>query len=597
MNKKAVSISNRQDGVPTQDHPFHENPDFKWHDFYNMDMPPPGYLVTKIQAPIKLKVNLEVPDQLYYYLGEPSTEAKCYYTDKPGGSDIVAKANFMERVQPRAIHQYQAPRQPLAAARSAPTSALKQIAPSITSAARMPNEKPYIYKPRDPAQPHTVMWGIDHQSLANQRNFLADSSGSQRSSQQFGLPGQQNPQSNYQDGEPTHNGVPLHPFPGEHYYSMTTLPAAYPGQHSGFTQAARRLSQGTQNTSRPSSGYGNYVPSYQSLKQQQAQQKQSQPGAPPVPMMASSMGGSAPSASASSLPPIPYNPNGSRPSSSSHSHHSPYGAPLTPATTHSATSASKSAEAPPSDSEYINDLQKYPYLLKSYCRKPKVYESPYPLGGGFSNAYQPMNLLKQEGERKRSSTHTPSASTTSLADSGRRASQPWTPPSQVWVQAGLSKCETPPPQAHMPQNMPQQAPPRQYPQPTYSTPQEFQRQIQSLPSTASRDGAQARRLRDQGYVPQQSPIYHRNSFGQSYETARMPSWNSPKAPTPSPLSDPNTPGQTPTSGRPWGSLSRAEVAPMMGRPNPLANPNPQRASPYGPIFPPMQGGHETWRYN
>lgn len=105
-----------------------------------------------------------------------------------------------------------------------------------------------------------------------------------------------------------------------------------------------------------------------------------------------------------------------------------------------------------------------------------------------------------------------------------------------------------------------------------------------MPSPASRDGAAARMLRDQGYMPYQPLPYHRNSFGQPYDTARM----SPKAPTPSPLSDPNTPGNAATAPRLWGTLPRPEVAPS----------TQQRPSGggYGPMLPQMPGGNETWRY-
>ena len=569
MNKKAVSISNRQDGVPTQDQPFHDNSAFKWHDFYNMDMPPPGYVSSKIQAPARLQVNVDAPDQLYFYLGEPSTEAKCFFTDKPGSNDIVAKANFMERVQPRPVYQYQAPRQPLAAA------PYQRQSSGSAGGIQIRDIKPYIYKPKEQVRPHNL-WGIDHQSLNNQRNFLADSSAGRPPSQPFGTPGQPAPQYNYQGGEIHYYTQPLRSFPTDHYYSMKMLPAAYPGEHSGFTQAARRESQSAQTMQRPDWQESGYVPNYQSVKQQQVQLKQSQGGAPVAPMMS----GSSASPTGSSFPPNPYTSNGSRPSSSAQSHPSPYGAPLTPATTYSATSARKPGEGPPTDEAYLTNLQQYPYLLKSYCRMPKVYESPYPPGGGFSPAYQSPYQSKQDGEPSAGSTHTPHHSISSISDAGEQSNQQWTPPSQIWDRAGFSSTQTPPPRQYYNAAPP---PPRQIPQATYSTPQEFQRQIQAMPSTASRDGAQARALRDQGYMP--SHQHHRNSFGQAYDTARM--WNSPKAPTPSPLSDANTPGQTPASGRPWGSLPRAEVAPMQ---------RPQGGGYGPPVLPQMQGGNETWRY-
>lgn len=558
MNKKAVSINNRQDGVPSQDQPFHDNPEFKWLDFFNMDMPPPGYLSSKIQPAIKLKVDFNKPDQLYYYLGELSTDAKSFFTDKPGSNQIVAKANFMERVQPpRPVYQYQAPRQALAAAYPGAAAIQKQ---NHNRQPGIQNHKPYVYKPREPTKPSNAMWQIDQQSLANQRNFLMDSAGSHQSPQQFSGFLQQMPQPNLQGSD-----TPLRSFPNDQYYSMKTLPAAYPGQHSGFTQAARRESSGSQTMQRPGSGY---VPNYQSVKEQQAQRKQSTAGAPQVPMMGSN------AASPSSFPPNPYGSNGSRPTSSAHSHQSPYGAPLTPATTHSHASASK--EGPPTDEEYLANLRKYNYLLKSYCRKPKVYESPYPLGGGFSEAYQPLLQSKSDGEAKHGSFHTPQGSVSSITNNDRPQSQQWTPPSQRPQASSFSSQQTPPPPSQVAQQ-----PARPYP--IYSTPQEFQRQIQSMPSTASRDGAQARMLRDQGYMPYPQHTYHRNSFGQPYDTAKM--WNSPKAPTVSPLSDPNTPGQGQGPGpgqanmRGWGMLPRPEG-------NPLQRPV---GGGYGPMLPQMHG--------
>lgn len=559
MNKKAVSISNRQDGVPTQDQPFHDNPEFKWHDFYNMHMPPPGYVSSKIQASNRLKVDFNSADQLYYYLGDQSTEAKSFFTDKPGSKEVATKANFIERMSPQRMYIYQPNKQPIAA-RGVPIQRQHNF-----GGIKM-EQKPYEYKPREPMRPNN-MWGIDQQALLNQRNFLADSSHGRRPSQQFGPPRQAINHFRAASPDPAPSSQPLRAFPNDQYYSMRTLPAAHPGEYSGFTQAARRMSQDSQATARPSSQHSGFTPDYQSMRLIQEQKKQAQPGAPVAPMMSSS-------STAHTLPPNPYVSNSSRPSSSAHSHQSPYAVPLTPTTTYSGISGAKNSEGPSTEAEYIANLQKYPYLLKSYLRAPKVYESPYAAEGGFADAYT-AHTKSDDGHRT-GSIHTPHGSISSLGDISRSANQQWTPPSQLWARAGFSNHQTPPPQQHA-----VQPPPRQYP--IYSTPQEFQRQIQSMPSTASRDGAQARMLRDQGYTT--GFPYQRNSFGQAYDTARM--WNSPKAPTPSPLSDLNTPGQTPASSRPWGALPRPELAPAMQRPPPGG---------YGPMLPHMHVGQDVWKY-
>ncbi|KAK4550579.1 hypothetical protein LTR36_000158 [Oleoguttula mirabilis] len=653
MNKKAVSVNNRQDGVPTQEEPFHDNPEYKWHDFYNMHMPPPGYATKQLEPPAKLNVKIDEPDQLYFYMPTISTEAKCFFTDKVGGKEIATKGAFLDRVAARPTYQYAkyaaAQRQPIMAHQPTPAPvrpqqpvhrvqpvhpmqpvhAIQSMHPMQPAQSMHPmqpmqdleafgtignpanrSEKPYTYKPKDPARPN-VMWGIDPQSLATQRSFLAEAG---RHSSQYSLPppNPQNPLYNYQGSDPARNATPSRPFPREQYYSSERLPAAYPGEYSGFMQVTRRESQGSQTLQMPESQSENYVPNYQSVKEQSRQLKH---GAPTVPMM----GGSA----HAPMPSNPYASSSSRPSSSTNSHQSPLGVPLTPATT--ASSMSKSAETPPG---YLENLQKYPYLKNSFLRTTKPYESPYPIGGGFSSAYQPLALDRpadQGADRKTPHAHTPSASISSVGDAGRRASQQWTPPSQIWHSAGFSKQQTPP----LPQPQPQAtATARRYPAPTYQTPSEFQESFQQsfqpTPSTASRDGAQARLMREHmggygpyaphGYVQPQhvqpqhvqpqhvQPQHvqpHRNSFGNPYvDTAKM--WASPQAPTPSPLSDPNTPGagysHTPTGGGAWNALPRAQAS----LPGPPMAPMMQQQSSgagYGPMLPQMHGGNETWRYN
>ena len=151
-----------------------------------------------------------------------------------------------------------------------------------------------------------------------------------------------------------------------------------------------------------------------------------------------------------------------------------------------------------------------------------------------------------------------------------------------------------------------------WPSAIHQTPQEFRQQLQHNPSAsiASRDGAHLRMQRDKGYTPyihpalgqtqQQSPQQHqRNSFGQPYDTPAHV-WMSPKAPTASPISDPNTPGMqqhynataNAFAGPQWGVQNmRADYAPMTAQAQ-------QRASVdgKGPMLPQMEGGNETWRY-
>ncbi|PPJ49795.1 hypothetical protein CBER1_03323 [Cercospora berteroae] len=605
MNKNSLALSNRQDGVPAQDDAFHTDQQYKWHDFYNYHTPPPGFQTVLWKAPSKYKIDVNGPDTLYYYIPEISTDAKVFFADKPGSKQVAPRGNFMDRVQPKqTTYQYPAPRQAIAPAHaSAPIWRTHQ--PAI-SAAAIParsasiHEKPYVYKPKEPAKPNNVHCTVDYQALANQRNFTADplrrhsSVYSQQSPPLQPAPTHQQPpmqytpQYNYQGGEVTRTpSGSVRPFPPDQYYSSKTLPAAYQGEYSRF----RRESQGAQTLQRPNFEPAGYTPNYQSVKQQKSMLKQGQSGVPGI---------------GSPFPSNPYTSAAeSRPSSSAISAHSPSNGAPTPAPP---SAPMAKPEGSQSDAAYLQDLQRYPYLLNSFCRKPKVYESPYAIGGGYTPKYQPLELQKQtDGYDSRTvARHTPS---NSISAQSQQQSQQWTPPSQVWDRAGLAnQVQTPPPAEQNQQHYQQAQLSQRYVPVSHSTPQEFQRQIQgSMASTASRDGAQARLMRDQGYAPFNSPYASAPIYQQRSTSGQDPakSYNSPKAPTPSPLSDAQGYGRshTPTHGAPvhgpsaWNTLPPSN--PLHPNVRQQQNERPPGAS-HGynnPTLPQMGGGNETWRYN
>nr|POF17780.1 dna damage-responsive transcriptional repressor rph1 [Quercus suber] len=608
MNKKQVSVDNRQDGVPDQGDVFHTDPAYKSHEFYNLHFVVPGFAQNKFCPPSKLNVDIDAPDQLYYYLPKISTEAKSAYTDKVGGTEAVSKANFMDRVTPRPNYNQPRSHTLASAAAKKPISLshntsgpVRHHAP-IMSAGNPYNvarcDKPYMYKPKEPMQPN-YMWTIDPQALADQRSFVNQLE-HEPSLFEHSPPPLDLLHTGYHGNDLDSIPSQARPFPRDQYYSANVLPAALPGEHSTFLEVAgvpRRTSHGPQSLSRPSSS--NFKPKYQSVSQQKAYMKQAVPSAPMQATDATTL------IPVHTMGPSSYASSASRPSSSSISHHSPPGAPATPATTISSTS--KHPETSPG---YLENLSKYPYLRNSYCRRPQVYESPYPIGGGFSSPYQPMTLStnhSQMDEKRPPGAHTPPASVSSLDGGGQKLDVQWTPPSQIWDQRGLSKqppfnatFQTPPP----PPPSSQQS--RLDSKHSLQAPVDLQQAFQSAmgPSTASRDGAQARAMRDQGYGPFAPHAYmssqQRNNFGQPFD--KSPAWTSPKAPIPSPLSDPNTPGvmlshshttdPMPLTQHPWGIMPRLDATQGImggGRNSPAPG--------YGPMLPQMQGGHETWRYN
>lgn len=240
MNKQSVSIENRQDGVPVMDSTFHEDATYKWADFRNLQIPPQGYSTGVIKNADQTKIDMNKPDQLYYYLPTQSTEAKSRFTDNPKSQTPVFKADFLERVKPAKPFR--------------PT-----VMPSYTGGYGMQqpqqpqrpphSDRPYTYKPKTPAYT-SMSYGIDQRALASQQQFMQQAD--RRSSYSMAPQAYPSvPSLRQQHSAPVQTSpAPLRPFPGDAYYSSRTLPAAIPGQYSQFAEQVRRNSGGR----RPSLG-------------------------------------------------------------------------------------------------------------------------------------------------------------------------------------------------------------------------------------------------------------------------------------------------------------------------------------------------------
>lgn len=240
MNKKSVSIDNRQDGIPKMEEPFHDSPAFKWQEFVNIEMPPNGYAVGSIKNKEQVKINMDAPDSLYYYLPKLSSEARCKFTDDPKGQYPVAKADFMDRVRPQVQHNHANQytyRGPMGTPR-ANIHAFNAVQRPLQA-----NERPYVYKPKLPAAPQ-VPYGVDPCAYAQQQAYQE---AHRRASQSVNPAGTQMPPLRQQSSDSSQNG--LRPFPGDVYYSAPVLPAAFPGEYSAFTNYRRQSSSGS------SSGY------------------------------------------------------------------------------------------------------------------------------------------------------------------------------------------------------------------------------------------------------------------------------------------------------------------------------------------------------
>lgn len=318
MNKQLVSASNRQDGVPNQDDVFTDDPNFKWQEFYNSDFPPGNYRINRDKLP-KVKVDFDKADQLYYYLPAKSTEAKCYFTDKEGGTEHVPRSNFLDRVAPpKPAYSYPVHRQSFAAAHPTPRSQPTYGAPTYY---QQGHDKPYSYKPRNPTQPKMPAVGVH--APASQGSFAAQgghpapynnpSYGNMPGPSPYAQPNGHNVEPSHSDSN-SGTATPLRPFSQDQYYSTRVLPAAWQGEYSSFQREVRK-SQGAQTLPRPDF---------------QHEQRGEQAPRPPYAAAAPHHAGAPAAPHSGAVPPQGH--VGSGPSPSAQYHQSPYGMPPTPTT-------------------------------------------------------------------------------------------------------------------------------------------------------------------------------------------------------------------------------------------------------------------------
>ena len=359
ISQTAVSTQNQKDGPPEIGEPFHDNIAFKWQEFNPVSK-------SECYNSMQAKINLDRLDQLWFYLGKTSTEARAQYTHDVRITTHNLKSNFLDSVKPPPPPVQHVDRKPPnsiyqngvnvnALNGAMATSRHAQIQPMMR-----PNERPYEYKPKIP-----IHYTVDPEALKKQRNFLSHGAGhAQRAPLPPLTPAAHAP--NYGPtmymGHATYGSSPkAPPAPMQqrapHAHSPPTASERRDSQVLGDPKIDPRLLQGL------STPQSNPLPSYPPFSAGSSKSAQStQQRAPVAPMMGSG--------------------NASSPTTTNNLF-------TPPPSRHSAQSLSTPKQSPPTDTDYLSHLQKYPYLRNSYLRKPKHYVSPYPPPGGFSLEYQP----------------------------------------------------------------------------------------------------------------------------------------------------------------------------------------------------------------
>ncbi|EAA26571.3 hypothetical protein GE21DRAFT_2753 [Neurospora crassa] len=107
----------------------------------------------------QVKIDLDKENQVWHYLGPTSTEARAQYTENPSRKQHNSKSNFLDTIpKPPPTYPVQvasAPRKSLSATYPTQQQQTFIASPASSSALASKQDKPYVYKPRKPVQPHT----------------------------------------------------------------------------------------------------------------------------------------------------------------------------------------------------------------------------------------------------------------------------------------------------------------------------------------------------------------------------------------------------------------------------------------------------------
>ncbi|OAQ88846.1 jumonji family transcription factor [Purpureocillium lilacinum] len=145
--KDKLNTKRLQEDKPRKDDPFVEG--YTWAEF----------LVEPVTNASQAKLDLSKPDQIWYYLGKTSTDAKAQYTEDPTKPRYNAKGNYLDTLPKPA----KPPKPPKPAAAVKPVAKGQQYGvtgsfpyvpnPASAQAVAVRFDKPYVYKPKGPIAP------------------------------------------------------------------------------------------------------------------------------------------------------------------------------------------------------------------------------------------------------------------------------------------------------------------------------------------------------------------------------------------------------------------------------------------------------------
>ncbi|KAF2754489.1 hypothetical protein EJ05DRAFT_143234 [Pseudovirgaria hyperparasitica] len=359
-NKNAeLSEKSRPEGVPEKGDPFMDpNCEHKWDEFNRCE----EWERNKFQA----KVDFSKPEQIWHYLPKKSTEARPQYTEDPAKPRYNIRSNFLDTVKPApaapAYMQQKTtlfkPRQSYTA--SYPAGANVNALNGAMAAQRQNAPGYHVYQYAQQSQQGSGAQSVYAQSLP----FTSQQQQQQHHQQQYRQQQEQQQQQQQQQSSQraiqakpsTYPRIDMNAPPPPHREYRAGLQQSHSPTAMSPTGSTRSLLSDRDRPSMPSvdkkdSPYQWYHQYYQP-RSSEKNNYVANPYALPRRLSGQTAGQSSPS------------------------------------------QASQSSYLPPNTTteEYLAHLKIYPYLLNCYLRRPKAYVSPYAIGGGFTQEWQPLKV-------------------------------------------------------------------------------------------------------------------------------------------------------------------------------------------------------------
>lgn len=365
MNGQMTASRSAEFGPPVPgDHFLDPTREQKWAEFNTAPAPRNG---------LQTKVNLDKENQIWHYLGKTSTEARAQFTEDPTKLRFNPAGNFLDTVKPVVPSLPPAPRRPTPATQPPGVNYHAQNAAMVHARQQSISQgdqlaRPYQYKPRVDFSPGSGT----HQQIPQNGISIMNYSQAPLAPMAWKPPPSMHMPTNSSSNLGTlHRGggwLDTSSFQRRQsstdsaYLPQTFPPSFNAGQRSVSASSSHGIYDNSNiplQTSRQS--WGPSIPS----KQMQGWNLPQGPQTPRTPQ--------APQATMARTAPMPN-----------------MSAPIPNMTSNvSATQLGDGVGLGESgkEGEFLKRIESYKYLLNSYCRRPKIYVSPYPTEEGFSDEY------------------------------------------------------------------------------------------------------------------------------------------------------------------------------------------------------------------